>query len=97
MYVIAEVYETDIDQVQVGQSAKINSEGVIENLTGSIEEIGLKINKQNVIGIEPGADLDARVVKVKIRLAPEDSQKVKGLTNLQVNVVINVSSEPTIS
>lgn len=97
MYVIAEVYETDIDQVQVGQSAKINSEGVIENLTGTIEEIGLKINKQNVIGIAPGADLDARVVKVKIRLAPEDSQKVKGLTNLQVNVVINVSSEPTIS
>lgn len=41
-----------------------------------------------MLDTDPVADVDARVVEVKIRLHPEDSQKVANLTNLQVNVVI---------
>lgn len=91
MYVSAEVYETDISQVRIGQQATITAEGVIGDLQGTVEEIGLQIATKDVLGTDPVADADARVVEVKIRLTPEDSQRVAGLTNLQVNAVIATS------
>lgn len=91
MYVTAEVYETDINQVKLGQSATIKAEGIVGDLQGVVDEIGLQIATKDVLGTDPVADADARVVEVKIRLTPEDSQKVAGLTNLQVNVVIDTS------
>ena len=91
MYVTAEVYETDIKRVKLGQSATIKAEGIVNNLKGIVDEIGLEIGTKNVLGTDPVADADARVVEVKIRLTPEDSKKVAGLTNLQVNVIINTS------
>lgn len=91
MYVSAEVYETDISQVRTGQQATITAEGVIGDLPGTVEEIGLQIATKDVLGTDPVADADARVVEVKIRLTPEDSQRFAGLTNLQVNVVIDTS------
>ena len=92
MYVTAEVYETDINQVKLGQSATIKAEGIVDDLQGIVDEIGLQIATKDVLGTDPVADADARVVEVKIRLTPEDSQKVATLTNLQVNVVINTST-----
>lgn len=96
MYVTAEVYETDITRVSVGQKATIKANGVIDELQGTVEEIGLQIGKKDALGTDPVVDADARVVEVKIRLAPEFSQRVAGLTNLQVKVVIN-TSETTIN
>lgn len=89
MYVKAEVYETDITRVCVGQTATIKAQGVIKELKGTVEEIGWKISTKNALGTDPVADADARVVEVKIRLNPESSQQVASLTNLQVNVIIN--------
>ncbi|MBR8832668.1 MAG: SDR family NAD(P)-dependent oxidoreductase [Stigonema ocellatum SAG 48.90 = DSM 106950] len=43
MYVKAEIYETDITKVRVGQTATIISQGVIDKLKGTVEEIGWKI------------------------------------------------------
>jgi len=37
--------------------------------------------------------VDARVVEVKIRLDKEDSKRVKGLTNLQVEVKIMLGED----
>lgn len=91
MYVTAEVYETDISQIRIGQQATITADGVIEDLQGTVDEIGLQIATKDVLGTDPVADADARVVEVKIRLTPEDSQRVAGLTNLQVNAVIDTS------
>lgn len=92
MYVKAEVYETDITQVHVGQRATIKGDGVIGDLQGKVDEIGLQIGTKNALGTDPVADADARVVEVKIRLNPQASQRVAGLTNLQVNVIIHTSS-----
>jgi HlyD family secretion protein len=88
MYVIAEVYETDIHRVKIGQSAIITSNAFTEKLTGKVDHIGLQIGKKDVLDTDPAADTDARVVEVKIRLDPEASQVVAGLTYLQVNVKI---------
>lgn len=91
MYVTAEVYETDIRKVRIGQPATITSDGVIEDLQGTVDEIGLQIGTKDVLGTDPVADADARVVEVKIRLTPEASQRVAGLTNLQVKAIIDTS------
>ncbi|MGK7896642.1 MAG: efflux RND transporter periplasmic adaptor subunit, partial [Xenococcus sp. (in: cyanobacteria)] len=89
MYVKAEVYETDISRVRLGQQSTISSDGFPGQLQGKVDEIGLQIGKKEVLSTNPVVDVDARVVEVKIRLDSEDSQKVAGLTNLQVKVVID--------
>ena len=95
MYVSAEVYETDISRISVGQKATIKTDGVLKDLHGVVAEIGLLIGTQDVLSTDPVADADARVVEVKIRLNPEDSKRVEGLTNLTVNVIIDTSSRPS--
>ena len=87
MYVVAEVYETDIPQVKVNQTATITSSVFEEKLKGTVDQIGLQIGKNDVLDTDPAADTDARVVEVKIRL--QQSRPVAGLTNLQVNVKIH--------
>jgi HlyD family secretion protein len=86
MYAIAEVYETDIGRVHVGQRALISSPAFARPLEGAVERIGLRIGKQDVLGTDPVADVDARVVEVEIRL--DDAGPAARLTNLRVDVVI---------
>ncbi|MEA5602197.1 HlyD family efflux transporter periplasmic adaptor subunit [Nostoc sp. UHCC 0252] len=91
MYVIAEVAEDSIGKVRIGQDATINSDNGAfgGELKGTVTEIGRKIGKKDVLNTDPAADVDARVVEVKIALSPEDSQKVSGLTYAKVIVEIN--------
>lgn len=86
MYAVAEVYETDILRVSVGNVATIRSSALAEPLRGHVERIGLKIGKADVLDTDPAAKADARVVEVDVRL--EESGIVAGLTNLQVEVSI---------
>ena len=90
MMVVAEVYETDILRVRPGQRATISNRVLPETLQGRVERVGLQIGKKDVLNTDPAADVDARVVEVYIRLDPESSARVAGLTNLQVNVAIDV-------
>lgn len=88
MYVVAEVYETDVGLVKVGQPVTITSRnGAFEiPLKGKVAEVGWQVFKNNVLDDDPAANADARVVEVKVRL--DDSKPVEGLTNLQVDVRI---------
>jgi HlyD family secretion protein len=86
MYAVAEVYETDIAQVKVGQSATVTSPAFTGTVTGVVERVGKQIRKNDVLNTDPAADTDTRVVEVRIRL--KDVAQVKGLTNLQVTVLI---------
>ncbi|MDV3351932.1 HlyD family efflux transporter periplasmic adaptor subunit [Leptothoe sp. LEGE 181152] len=92
MYAIAEVYETDVGLVQPGQRAAVISEhgGFDGEIRGTVDHVGMQIKKQDVIDADPAADKDARVVEVKVRIDPDDNDKVAGLTNLQVRITINV-------
>lgn len=92
MYVVAEVYESDVRKVAVGQSVTVTSSAIEEKLTGTVEKIGLEIERQNVVNTDPTANIDARVVEVEIKLDEESSQQVAGLTNLQVQTRIEVGS-----
>ena len=90
MYAVAEVYETDVGKVSLGQRATITSEAFPGKLQGTVAQIGLQVDKKDVLDTDPAADVDARVVEVKIRLNPEGSRQVAGLTRLQVKVAINI-------
>ncbi|MCZ8181483.1 MAG: HlyD family efflux transporter periplasmic adaptor subunit [Beijerinckiaceae bacterium] len=84
MMVRAEVFESDIARLSPGQSATITSRALAEPLIGVIDRIGLTVNRQSIVGEDPAAALDARVIEVMVRLDPASSQRVTGLTGLQV-------------
>ena len=90
MMTVAEVLESDIGRVRLGQRATISSENQAFSgqIQGTVIEIGRKIGKQDVLDSDPAADVDARVVEVKIGLSPEASQRVSGLT--YANVVVKI-------
>ena len=92
MYVVAEVYETDIGLVKPGQRVNITSRNGAfdQKLTGVVEQIGLQIFKNDVLDDDPAANADARVVEVRIPI--DQSEVVSGLTNLQVDVSIELDS-----
>lgn len=87
MFVVAEIYETDVSQIKRGMRASIESPVFEGKIDGVVDTIGLKVGKNDVLGTDPAAATDARVVEVKIKL--RDSQKVASLTNLQVDVLIH--------
>ncbi len=86
MYVVAEVYETDIIHVKAGQRASITSPALANPVSGTVEKVGLKVGRLDVLGMDPVAEADARVIEVDIALDEVDS--VNSLTNLQVEVEI---------
>ncbi|BAZ46899.1 HlyD family secretion protein (plasmid) [Chondrocystis sp. NIES-4102] len=88
MYAVAEVYETDIRKVRLGQRATITSDAFVGKLQGTVNQIGWEIGKKDVLSTDPAAATDVRVVEVKIRLDPASSQQVAALNNLQVTVEI---------
>lgn len=88
MYVVAEVYESDISEVELGQRAAIADSSLPRTLYGTVETISSQINKNDILDNDPAADIDSRVVEVKIRLDEEDSSLVTGSINLQVDVEI---------
>ena len=92
MLAIAEVYETAISQVRLGQRARITSPALASELAGEVFHIGATIHKNDVLNIDPTADTDARVVEVKIRL--DESTAAAALVNLQVDVQIITQELP---
>ena len=86
MYAIAEVYETDIAEVKPGQLAMVSSKALASVLNGTVERIRPVVRKQDVMGTDPAARKDARVIEVEIRL--ESSASISQLTNLQVEILI---------
>jgi len=94
MVAVAEVYELDISRIRVGQTATAISKNNAfpEVLRGKVVEVGLEINKKDVLNTDPAAQFDALVVEVKALLDEASSRRVAGLTNLSIQVLINVNS-----
>ena len=90
MYAVAEIYESDIGKIRVGQQASVTSNAFSAELHGTVEQIGLEIQRQEVVNTDPTANIDAKIVEAKIRLDERSSQKVAGLSNLLINVKITL-------
>jgi HlyD family secretion protein len=88
MVAIAEVYESDIKTLRPGQTARVSSDSIDGELIGKVEQIGYKVLRQDIVNTDPSANIDGRIVEVKVRLDADSSRKVARLTNQQVKVVI---------
>lgn len=86
MYAIAEVYETDVARVRVGQKAEIRSAAFASALRGRVDRVGLKVGRLDALGTDPVARTDARVVEVRIRL--DDAAPAASLTHHEVEILI---------
>lgn len=86
MFAVAEVYETDIGRVKIGQRAIVACDALTEKLGGRVERIGMKAIKNTILNPNPASYSDARVVEVKILL--DEPRKIAGLINTRVTVTI---------
>ncbi|WP_193196235.1 biotin/lipoyl-binding protein [Nostoc sp. MG11] len=90
MYVIAEVYESDITKVRPKQRVRAVGDFLPIELEGTVERLGLQVRRQSVINTDPISNIDNRVVEVYIRLDDASSLKAASLTNMQVKAVIEL-------
>lgn len=89
MHAVAEVYESDARFVQVGQRATITSSALPKPVRGEVLSVARLIFKNDVLDVDPAADVDSRVVEARIRLEPDEL--VARLTNLHVDVAIHLA------
>ena len=88
MYTLAEVYETDIGKVKLGQAATVRARALPGGETrGKVTRIGTKIGRKDVLDTDPVADADARVVEVEIEL---EDDSAANLIHLRVEVAIHL-------
>lgn len=90
MYAVAEVYQSDINKVRLGQGVRLLSDSIAGELLGTVDRIDSKVERQNVINSDPTNNIDSRIVEVHVRLDPPSSLKAAKFSNLQVKAVISL-------
>jgi HlyD family secretion protein len=90
MYAVVEIYQSDIGKVQTGQNVMVSNNSLGTQLKGSIDRVGWKVKRQNIINSDPASNLDSRVVEVYVRLDEASSKQAEKLTNMQVKAVIEI-------
>lgn len=88
MYAIAEVYQSDISKIKIGQATRISSDSINSELLGTVERIDSRVKRQTVVNTDPSTNIDGRVIEVHIALDAESSQKAAKFTNLQITATI---------
>ncbi len=88
MEAIAEIYQSDVSKIRLGQKVRVSSDSLPGELSGTVTQIGSQVRRQNIVNTDPSTNIDARVVEVHVALDETSSQKASKFTNLQVKVVI---------
>ncbi len=86
MYVVAEIYETDIVRVHTGQRATISGDLLAAPLSGTVDRIDTNVKAPSVLTGDTTSFSDNRIVEARIRL--DQSEPVARLIDGRVNVVI---------
>jgi HlyD family secretion protein len=89
MTVEAEVYQTLIGRVTIGDPVTVSAEALAQDLTGVVAAIGLEIGRQSIRSDDPASNTDARVVDVIIVLDAASSLRAQRFTNLEAIVRID--------
>jgi HlyD family secretion protein len=84
MQVVAEVYETDVRSIRLGQPAEVRSRAIDGVLTGRVVQIGTLVSPHDVQELGMPATTERRVVDVRIDL--DDPALAARLIQLQVDV-----------
>lgn len=93
MTVEAEVYQTLIGRVTIGDPVTITAEALSSELTGVVSAIGLEIGRQSIMSDDPASNTDARVVDVIVVLDPASSELAQRFTNLEAVVRIDAGRD----
>jgi HlyD family secretion protein len=91
MYAVVEIYQSDVNKVQPQQRVRISSNSLPTELIGTVDWVGWKVQRQNIINSDPTENIDSRVVEAYVKLDETSSQKAARFTNLQVKAVIELS------
>ena len=89
MTVEAEVYQTMIGRVAIGDPVTVTAEALSNDLYGVVSAIGLEIGRQSITSDDPAANTDARVVDVIVMLDQASSVLAGRFTNLETIVRID--------
>lgn len=89
MTVEAEVYQTMIGRVTIGDPATVSADALGQDLKGVVSAIGLEIGRQSITSDDPAANTDARVVDVIVTLDAASSPLAAAFTNLEAVVRID--------
>jgi len=86
MEALIEVYESDINRVQLGQAVDLISEngGFKGSLKGQVSLISPQVRQRRVLSTDPTGDADSRVVEVRVKLDNASAKKVSHLTGMKV-------------
>ncbi|MCP9817934.1 HlyD family efflux transporter periplasmic adaptor subunit [Synechococcus sp. Cruz-9H2] len=85
MEVLAEVYESDINRLRLGQRASVTSEngGFSGTLNGRVIRISPQVRQRDVLSTDPTGDADARIVEVRLALDPADIPRISTRAGLK--------------
>jgi len=86
MEALIEVYESDIERVEIGQLVDLISEngGFNGSLRGHVSLISPQVRQRRVLSTDPTGDADSRVVEVRVKLDNQSAKKVSHLTGMKV-------------
>lgn len=79
-----EVFQNRIVDVALGQPVEVVADALNRTLYGEVVEIGLIVERQNVVSDDTAANTDARVVKVLVALDEASSAQARSFSNLEV-------------
>ncbi len=68
--IVAEIYESDLNQVKAGQKASISAKGFAQVYTAEVRELGYLVRKNDLNDTDPLADRDNRIIEVRLTLDP---------------------------
>ncbi len=85
MVAMAEVFETDVPRVAIGDPAEVRI--FDKTVTGKVTAIGLTVSRNQLTSLDPRALQDRRVVEVTVKL--DDPEPASRYVNMQVDVMIN--------
>ncbi|MEM7487521.1 MAG: HlyD family efflux transporter periplasmic adaptor subunit, partial [Pseudomonadota bacterium] len=94
MSVEAEVYQSLIGRVAIGDPVQVLAEAFATPLSGTVTAIGLEIGRQSITSDDPAANTDARVVDVIVALDADGSARAARFTNLEVVARIDAGRAP---
>tara|TARA_R110002051_G_scaffold1008_1_gene4904 strand:+ start:37349 stop:38563 length:1215 start_codon:yes stop_codon:yes gene_type:complete len=94
MVVEAEVYQTLIGRVSIGDPVVVSADALATPLSGTVHAIGLEIGRQSITSDDPAANTDARVVDVIIWLDATSTAQAAKFTNLETVVRIDAGKTP---
>ncbi len=88
--IVAEIYESDMSKIKVGQLARISAIGFERKYSAKVRELGFQVKKNDLNDTDPLADKDNRIVEVRLTLEVDAVNDLKHQIFRQVYVQIEL-------